>query len=60
MLGAILLTRYLGGACAMQVRYGTPLFGFILFPVHLGLFFWGGLYLRNAKLRALIPLRSDA
>ena len=58
VLGAILLTAYLGGAVATQVRAGNPLFSHILFPTYLGLFIWGGLYLRDERVRALIPFRS--
>jgi hypothetical protein len=57
VLGAILLTGYLGGAVAVQVRIGAPLFGAVLFPVYIALLLWGGLYLRDDKLRALVPLR---
>jgi len=57
VLGAILLTGYLGGAVATHVRIGSPLFSHILFGVYLGLFVWGGLYFRDARVRALIPLR---
>jgi len=57
-LGAILLTGYLGGAVATHVRVGDPLFTHLLFPVYLGVLIWGGLYLRDNRLRALIPLRS--
>ena len=58
VLGAILLTGYLGGAIASQVRIGAPLFSNALFPVYLGVLIWGGLYLRESRLRALIPLRN--
>src|SRR4029450_3405378 len=57
ILGAILLTGYLGGAIATHVRVGSPLFSHILFPVYLAVLIWGGLYLRDERLRALIPLR---
>ena len=57
ILGAILLTGYLGGAIATHVRVGSPLFSHILFPVYLTVLLWGGLYLRDERLRALIPLR---
>ncbi len=57
VLGAILLTGYLGGAVAAQVRIGAPLLGFVLAPVYVALFLWGGLYLRDERVRALIPLR---
>jgi DoxX-like protein len=57
ILGAILLTGYLGGAIATHVRVGSPLFSHILFPVYLAMLIWGGLYLRDERLRALIPLR---
>jgi hypothetical protein len=55
ILGAILLTGYLGGATATQVRLGDPWF---LFPVAVGVLVWGGLFLRDDRLRALLPLRS--
>jgi hypothetical protein len=58
VLGAILLTGYLGGAVATHVRVGDPLFSHTLFPVYIALLVWGGLYLRDRRLRALIPLRS--
>jgi hypothetical protein len=58
VLGAILLTGYLGGAVATHVRIGNPLFTHILFPVYVALMLWGGLYLRDARLRALIPFRE--
>ncbi|MCU1333291.1 MAG: Arginine/ornithine antiporter ArcD [Candidatus Angelobacter sp.] len=58
VLGAILLTGYLGGAVASHVRVGDPWFSHVLFPVYIGLLIWGGLYLRDQRLRALIPLRS--
>jgi hypothetical protein len=57
VLGAILLTGYLGGAVDTHVRVGDPAFG-ILFPIILGVLIWGGLYLRDDRLRALIPWRS--
>jgi hypothetical protein len=55
ILGAILLTGYLGGAMASHVRIGSPLFSHILFGFYLGLMVWGGLWLRNRSLRSLIP-----
>ena len=57
VFGAILLTGYLGGAVATHVRVEGTLFE-ILFPVIFGVLVWGGLYLRDDRLRALIPLRS--
>jgi hypothetical protein len=57
IFGAILLTGYLGGAVATHVRVGSPLFSHILFPVYLAVLIWGGLYLRDERLRALIPVR---
>ena len=56
VLGAILLTGYLGGAVATHVRVGEGLFP-VSFPILLGVLLWGGLYLRDDRLRALIPLR---
>ncbi|MDG4893251.1 DoxX family protein [Mesorhizobium sp. WSM4976] len=55
MLGAILLTAYMGGAISTHVRIGNPLFSHTLFGVYLGVILWGGLYLRDARVRALIP-----
>ena len=57
VLGAILLTGYLGGATATHVRVGDTPFT-ILFPGIVGALLWGGLYLRDGRLRALIPLRE--
>ena len=57
VLGAILLTGYLGGAVASHVRVGEGLFP-VLFPVMVGVLVWLGLYLRDVRLRSLIPLRS--
>jgi DoxX-like protein len=56
ILGAIMLTGYLGGAVASQVRVGHPLFSYTLFPVYVAALVWGGLFLCEARLRALIPL----
>lgn len=54
VIGAILVTGCLGGAVATHMRLHNPLFTHILFPVYLGIFVWGGLYLRNASFRKLI------
>jgi DoxX-like family len=56
VLGAILLTGYLGGAVAAHARLGDPLLTHDLFGVYLGLFVWGGLWFRDARVRALIPV----
>ena len=56
ILGAILITAYLGGAVATHVRIGSPLFSHILFGVYLGVMLWGGLWLRDPRVRALIPV----
>lgn len=58
ILGAILLTGYLGGAVATHLRAGDPLFSHVLFPTYLGMLLWLGLYLREERLRVLVPLRS--
>ncbi|MGA0601184.1 DoxX family protein [Caulobacter sp. KR2-114] len=58
VLGAILLTGVMGGAVATHMRVGDPLFSHVLFGVYLGLFAWGGLWLRDARLRALTPWRA--
>ncbi|QND67859.1 DoxX family protein [Mesorhizobium loti] len=55
VLGAILLTAYMGGAIATNVRVDNPLFSHTLFGVYLGIILWGGLYLRDPRVRALIP-----
>jgi hypothetical protein len=57
VLGAILLTGYLGGTVATHLRAGSPVFSHMLFGVYLGIMLWGGLYLRDDRLRALIPYR---
>ena len=57
ILGAILLTGYLGGAIASHVRIESPLFTHTLFGLYLGLMLWGGLWLREANLRSLMPFR---
>lgn len=54
VLGAILLTGYLGGATATHVRVGEPFY----LPIIVGVVVWLGLYLRDGRLRALIPIRS--
>ena len=59
VLGAILLTGYLGGAVSSNVRVGNPLFSNVLFPVYFAFVLWGGLYLRDKRLRALIPWRRS-
>jgi hypothetical protein len=56
ILGAILMTGYLGGAVSTQVRAGSSLFETI-FPVILGILMWAGIYVRDGQLRTLIPLR---
>ncbi len=58
VLDAILLTGYLGDAVASSVRVGDPLFSHILFPVYFATLIWGGLYLREERLRVLMPLRK--
>lgn len=55
VLGAVLMTGHLGGAIATHLRVDNPLFSHMLFPVYVGLMIWGGLWLRNPKLRTLIP-----
>jgi hypothetical protein len=57
ILGAVLLTGYLGGAIASQVRVGNPLFTHVLFPIYVAALIWGGLYLRDDRVRALAPWR---
>ena len=56
VFGAVLWTGYLGGAIATHVRLGNPLLTHVLFPVYVALLLWGGLWLRDTRLRALLPL----
>jgi DoxX-like family len=58
VLGALLLTGYLGGAIATHVRVGSPLPTHTLFPIYVALMVWGGLYLRESRLRELLPFRT--
>jgi hypothetical protein len=58
VLGALLLTAYLGGAVATNLISGSPLVSNALFGVYVGLAVWGGLYLREPRLRTLLPLRG--
>lgn len=58
ILGLILLTGYLGGAIATHFRLDNPLFTHTLFPVYIAILAWGGIWLRNKKLRRLIPFNK--
>jgi hypothetical protein len=58
VVGAVLLTGYLGGAVATHLRAGSPVASQTLFPVYVALFVWGGLVLRDARLRELLPRRA--
>ena len=58
VLGAMLLTGYLGGAVMTHLRIGSPLLSHTLFPIYIGIMLWGALWLRDQRLRALIPLRA--
>jgi hypothetical protein len=57
VLGAVLLTGYLGGAVLVHVRVGDPLFSHTLFPVYVGALLWAGLYVRDARVRRLLAPR---
>ena len=57
VLGAVVFTGYLGGAVATHLRVGNPLLSHTLFPIYVAALLWGGLYLRDPRLRALMPLR---
>jgi DoxX-like family len=57
VLGAVILTGYLGGAIASHVRVGNPLFSHVLFPIYIAAMIWGGLYFRDARVRAIISAR---
>lgn len=56
LLGAVLMMGLLGGAMATQIRVENPLFSHVLFSIYLGLFMWGGLWLRDQRLRGLLPV----
>ena len=58
LLGAVLLTGYLGGAVATHVRIESPLFTHVLFPTYVALFLWAGLFLREPRLRGLLMIRG--
>ncbi len=58
VLGAILLTGYLGGSVATHVRADSPLFTHVLFGVYVGVIVWVGIYLRDATLASLLPIRK--
>ena len=60
VMGAIIVTGYLGGAVSTHLRIESPLYTHVLFGVYVGIFLWGGLYLRDARIRALIPFSSSA
>jgi hypothetical protein len=57
LLGAIMMMGVLGGALATQIRAGSPLFSHVFFAVYLGAVMWGGLWLRDPSVRAILPLR---
>ena len=59
LLGAILVTGFLGGAVATHVRLGNPLLSHVLFGVYVGVLMWGGLLLREPRLRALLVPTSS-
>ncbi len=59
VLGAVLFMGLLGGAMATNLRADQPLFSHTLFSIYLGLFMWGGLWLRDEKLRAIFPWRRS-
>jgi hypothetical protein len=59
VLGAVLMTGLLGGAMATHVRVDSPLFSHVLFGLYMGLFAWGGLWLRDPRVRAILPWRRE-
>lgn len=60
IVGAVVFTGYLGGAIATHVRLGNPLFSHVLFPIYVAVLLWGGLYLRDVRVRALLaPTRRE-
>jgi len=58
IIGAVLLTGYLGGAVATQANAGNPLFSHVMFPVYLGIILWGGLYLRNEFVQIIFSIKK--
>jgi hypothetical protein len=60
IFGAVLWTGYLGGAIATHLRLGNPLFSHTLFPTYVAALLWGGLWLRDVRVRELLPLRRSA
>ncbi len=58
VLGAVLWTGYLGGAIATHVRLGNPIFSHVLFPTYVAAFLWLGLWLRDERLRAVLPFHA--
>jgi len=58
VFGAVLLTGYLGGAVVSQLRINAPLLGNTLFPIYFAVLMWAGLYVRDSRLAALLPLRK--
>jgi hypothetical protein len=58
VLGAILITGYLGGAVEANLRIGTPLFSNALFPVYFAILVWAGVFLRDSEIRKILPLRK--
>jgi hypothetical protein len=59
VLGAVLWTGYLGGAVATHLRVGSPMLGFTLFPLYVAALIWGGLYLRDPRVRGLLEPRGS-
>lgn len=59
MLGAIVIAVYLGGAVAVHFRVGSPLFGYTMFRVYIGIAAWAGLWLREPRLRVKLPFRGQ-
>ena len=59
ILGAVLLTAYLGGAVAAHLRMNSPLVSHVLFGVYVGAFVWAGVFLREPRLRQLFPVRRS-
>ncbi len=59
VVGAVLMMAVFGGAMATQIRVGNPLFSHVLFSIYLAVFMWGGLLLRDEKIRELLWTRAD-
>jgi len=59
VLGAVLVTGYLGGAIAVKLQHNSPMFSHVLFGAYIGVLLWGGVFFRSATLRSILPWSAD-